>query len=99
MYPVSQAADILFLRADYVPVGADQLPMIEQTNEIVRKFNAVYGETFKEVEPIMGDASRLVGIDGKAKMSKSLSNAIYLSDSARTVEEKVIQMYTDPAHI
>ena len=99
MYPVSQAADILFLRADYVPVGADQLPMIEQTNEIVRKFNAVYGETFKEVEPIMGDASRLVGIDGKAKMSKSLSNAIYLSDSARTVEEKVMQMYTDPAHI
>lgn len=99
MYPVSQAADILFCKADYVPVGADQLPMIEQTNEIVRKFNTAYGETFKEVKPILGGTSRLVGIDGGAKMSKSLSNAIFLSDPAPVVEKKVMQMYTDPGHV
>src|SRR3989344_4840176 len=98
-YPVSQAADILTFGATLVPVGEDQLPMIEQTNEIVRKFNSNYGEVFKEVAPLVGDAPRLPGIDGKAKMSKSLGNCIYLSDSNEEIREKVTQMYTDPSHV
>ncbi len=98
-YPISQAADILFCKADIIPVGADQLPMIEQTNEIVDKFNTTYGDTFKRVEALISKTSRLVGIDGKTKMSKSLGNAIFLSDSADVIKEKVMSMYTDPNHI
>lgn len=96
-YPISQAADILFLRANLVPVGADQSPMIEQTREIVRKFNSLYGYVFDEPEGKVGEIARLVGTDGQAKMSKSLNNAIYLSDSAEEVEKKVMGMYTDPS--
>lgn len=99
MYPVSQAADILSFRADIVPVGDDQLPMIEQTNEIVEKFNRLYGEVFGRVQAVVPKASRLPGIDGGAKMSKSLGNAIYLSDSKKEIEKKVMNMYTDPEHI
>lgn len=102
MYPVSQAADILFCKADMVPVGVDQKPMIEQTNEIVEKFNRYYGDTFKKVEAIMPTESlkaRLPGLDGDAKMSKSLGNAIYISDDANTVKDKVMSAYTDPAHV
>ncbi|USO00695.1 MAG: tryptophan--tRNA ligase [Alphaproteobacteria bacterium] len=99
-YPVSQAADITAFQADYVPVGNDQLPLIEQTNEIVRKFNAKYNtHTLKEVEPILSKTERLVGIDGKAKASKSLGNAIMLSDSEQEIKDKVFAMYTDPNHI
>ncbi|MBI2889045.1 MAG: tryptophan--tRNA ligase, partial [Parcubacteria group bacterium] len=98
-YPVSQAADILTFGATLIPVGEDQLPMIEQTNEIARKFNSYYGEVFKEVKPLVGDAARLPGIDGKAKMSKSLGNGIYLSDSDAEIERKVREMYTDPNHV
>ncbi len=99
IYPVSQAADILSFRADLIPVGADQLSMIEQTNEFVDKFNSAYGDTFNRVEAIVGDTGRLVGIDGKHKMSKSLGNAIFLSDSADAIKEKVMSMFTDPNHI
>jgi len=99
MYPVSQAADILFCKASLVPVGEDQLPMIEQTNEIVEKFNRLYGETFQKVKALIPETSRLVGIDGKTKMSKSLGNAIFLADSPKEIEEKVMAMYTDPGHI
>lgn len=99
MYPVSQAADITAFGADLVPVGADQLPMIEQTREIVRKFNLLYGETLKEPEALLGDYPRLVGLDGKAKMSKSLGNAIYLLDSEEEVKKKIMGMYTDPTRI
>ena len=98
-YPVSQAADITVFGAHLVPVGEDQLPMIEQTREIVRKFNALYGKILVEPEAMVGNVSRLPGIDGKAKMSKSLDNAIYLSDNADTVTEKVMRMYTDPTRI
>jgi tryptophanyl-tRNA synthetase len=98
-YPVSQAADILFAKANTVPVGEDQLPVLEQTNEIVEKFNRLYGEVFEKVKPIISEHSRVVGIDGNAKMSKSLNNAIYISDSSEVIAEKVRQMYTDPAHI
>jgi tryptophanyl-tRNA synthetase len=98
-YPVSQAADILFVKANTVPVGEDQLPVLEQTNEIVQKFNSLYGETFEKVTPIISEHSRLLGLDGNAKMSKSLNNAIFLSDSSEIVAEKVMQMYTDPHHI
>lgn len=100
MYPVSQAADITIVKGEYVPVGADQLPMIEQTHEIVRTFNRLY-KTNVLVEPkvILSKTGRLPGIDGKAKMSKSLGNAIFLSDSADVVKEKVMKMYTDPNHI
>jgi len=98
-YPVSQAADILFARADVIPVGEDQLPVIEQTNEIVRKFNSIYGDFFTEVEPIISEVSRLVGTDGNAKASKSLNNAIYLSDEDEVIEQKVMAMYTDPDHL
>ncbi len=100
MYPVSQAADITCVNATLVPVGADQLPMIEQTNEIVRTFNRLYKkDVLREVQAIIPRVGRLVGIDGKAKMSKSLNNAIFLSDSADVVSKKVMSMYTDPDHI
>ena len=105
MYPVSQAADIAAFKADLVPVGIDQLPMIEQTVEIVRKFNKIYhvgnraSNTLIEPKALVSKISRLPGIDGKAKMSKSLGNAIYLSDSVDIVAKKVMAMYTDPKHI
>jgi len=96
MYPVSQAADITAFAADLVPVGDDQLPMIEQTREIVRKFNSLYGEVLAEPEALLSEYSRLVGLDGKTKMSKSLNNCIYLADSAEEVQKKVMSMFTDP---
>jgi tryptophanyl-tRNA synthetase len=101
MYPISQAADITFVKASLVPVGEDQLPMIEQTNEIVRTFNRLYKcDVLVECEALIPKiAGRLPGIDGKAKMSKSLGNAIFLSDSPEVLKEKVMKMYTDPAHI
>lgn len=99
-YPVSQAADITIFGAHLVPVGQDQLPMIEQTAELVRKFNRIYGETLVEPEALVPEtAGRLPGLDGKAKMSKSLGNALYLSDSADEVKRKVMTMYTDPDHL
>lgn len=101
-YPVSQAADITAFGATLVPVGDDQLPMIEQTREIVRSFNNLYGETLvepKEVLPSNSACLRLPGTDGKAKMSKSLGNCIYISDDEKTLREKVNSMYTDPTHI
>lgn len=99
MYPVSQAADITVVNADLVPVGEDQLPMVEQTREIVRKFNSLYGEVFVEPEALVGEVKRLPGIDGNAKMGKSLGNAIYLSDSEEELRKKVMSMYTDPTRI
>jgi tryptophanyl-tRNA synthetase len=96
MYPVSQAADITAFAADLVPVGDDQLPMIEQTREIVRKFNSLYGEVLVEPKAMISEYPRLVGLDGKSKMSKSLGNCIYLADSADEVQKKVMSMYTDP---
>lgn len=99
MYPVSQAADITIFNADLVPVGEDQLPMIEQTREIVRRFNTLYGKVFNEPEALIGEVKRLPGIDGNAKMSKSLGNAIYLSDSEEELKKKVMSMYTDPKRI
>jgi tryptophanyl-tRNA synthetase len=99
MYPVSQAADITAFGADLVPVGDDQLPMVEQTREIARKFNSLYGETLKEPEALLGDYPRLVGLDGKTKMSKSLGNCIFLSDSEEEVNKKVKSMYTDPTRL
>jgi tryptophanyl-tRNA synthetase len=102
IYPVSQAADITAFKATVVPVGDDQLPMIEQTREIVRTFNSLYGEVLVEPQailPIGEKSSRLPGIDGKAKMSKSLGNAIYLADDADTIRKKVMSMFTDPNHI
>jgi len=99
MYPVSQAADIAFLNADLVPVGEDQLPMIELTRDIVRKFNSLYGDVFNEPKALLGDVKRLSGIDGKSKMSKSLENCIYLSDDRETLEKKVMSMYTDPKRV
>ncbi len=101
-YPVSQAADITAFNANIVPVGDDQLPMIEQTREIVRSFNNLYGETLVEPKAVLPDnenSYRLVGIDGKAKMSKSLNNCIYLSDEPDEIRQKVFSMYTDPDHI
>ena len=101
-YPVSQAADITAFRATTVPAGEDQLPMIEQTREIVRRFNAIYGETLPEPEAVLPDNDvclRLPGTDGKAKMSKSLDNCINLSDPSEEVKRKVMSMYTDPLHI
>lgn len=96
-YPVSQAADILITRAQVVPVGDDQAPMIELTNKIGREFNRVYStNVFPEVQGVFSEMGRLVGTDGNAKMSKSLGNTIYLSDSADVVKEKVMKMYTDP---
>ncbi|HEY4475129.1 MAG TPA: tryptophan--tRNA ligase [Candidatus Paceibacterota bacterium] len=98
-YPVSQAADITAFGANLVPVGEDQLPMIEQTREIVRKFNRLYGKTLVEPEAMLSKFPRLPGTDGKAKMSKSLGNVINLSDSIVAVREKVMKMYTDPKRI
>ena len=102
-YPISQAADITAFNADTIPVGEDQLPMIEQTREIVRKFNHIYGEDVlvepNALLPTNQVCMRLPGIDGKAKMSKSLGNCIYLSDSAEDVQKKVMSMYTDPTHL
>ena len=102
-YPVSQAADITAFKATTVPVGEDQLPMIEQTKEIVRRFNQLYQrEVLLEPEILLPKNSsqrRLPGIDGKAKMSKSLGNGIYLSDDEKTVKAKIMSMYTDPSHI
>lgn len=101
-YPISQAADITAFKANIVPVGEDQLPMIEQTREIVRSFNSTYGEVLvepKEMLPKISACNRLPGTDGKAKMSKSLGNCIYLSDSEEVVREKVMKMYTDPNHL
>jgi tryptophanyl-tRNA synthetase len=98
-YPISQAADILAFGASLIPVGDDQLPVIEQANEIGAKFNALYGETFPKIEVALSSVSRLVGIDGSAKASKSLNNAIFLSDPKEEVERKVMSMYTDPDHI
>ena len=101
-YPISQAADITAFKATVVPVGEDQLPMIEQTREIVRKFNSIYDEVLVEPEVLLPEneaCMRLPGTDGKAKMSKSLGNCIYLSDDEKTVKQKVMSMYTDPTHI
>ena len=101
-YPISQAADITAFKATTVPVGEDQLPMLEQTKEIVRKFNQVYGDTLIEPEILLPDNKaclRLPGTDGKAKMSKSLNNCIYLSDSKEEVKQKIMSMYTDPNHL
>ncbi len=101
-YPISQASDITAFQATTVPVGEDQMPMLEQTREIVRKFNAVYGETLTEPEILLPSnevCQRLPGIDGKAKMSKSLGNCIYLSETADEIRKKVMNMYTDPDHI
>jgi len=99
MYPVSQAADITIFNASLVPVGEDQLPMIEQTREIVRKFNSLYGQVFVEPEALLGQVKRLPGTDGNTKMGKSLGNCIYLSDSEQELKKKVVSMYTDPNRI
>ena len=101
-YPVSQTADITAFKATIIPVGDDQLPMIEQAREIVRKFNSIYGETLVEPEALVPETAnekRLVGTDGNAKMSKSLGNCIYLKDSPEEIKKKVFGMYTDPNHI
>ena len=101
-YPISQAADITAFKATTVPVGEDQAPMIEQTREIVHKFNTVYGEVLVEPDILLPDnkaCMRLPGIDGKAKMSKSLNNCIYLSDSEEDVRKKIMSMFTDPNHL
>ena len=101
-YPISQAADITAFKSTIVPVGEDQEPMLEQTREIVRRFNAIYGETLVEPQIMLPEnrvCMRLPGTDGKAKMSKSLGNCIYLSDSEKEVQAKVRSMYTDPTHI
>lgn len=99
MYPVSQTADITAFGANLVPVGEDQLPMIEQAIEIVRKFNKIYQNVLVEPKALVSETPRLVGLDGKSKMSKSLGNAIYLSDSEAVLKEKIKKMYTDPGHI
>jgi tryptophanyl-tRNA synthetase len=100
VYPVSQAADISAFRADLVPVGEDQLPMIEQTNEIVRHFNRIYkAEVLVACQALIPKIARLPGTDGKAKMSKSLGNCIYLRDSVDELAKKVKGMYTDPGHL
>lgn len=102
MYPVSQAADITAFKATHVPVGEDQKPMLEQTREVARDFNRTYGQDVLVEPDIMlppKGQGRLVGIDGKGKMSKSLNNGIYLSDSAEDIQKKVMSMYTDPNHI
>ena len=101
-YPISQAADITAFKATLIPVGEDQLPMIEQTREIVRSFNSLYGETLIEPKALLPDnkiCGRLPGTDGKAKMSKSLGNCIYLSDSPDEIKKKIMGMFTDPDHL
>lgn len=102
IYPVSQAADILLFDANIIPVGVDQEPMLEQAREIARSFNNIYGDVFTEPHAILSEnkqAQRMPGIDGAAKMSKSLGNAIYLADDKKTLKKKVMSMYTDPDHI
>ena len=98
-YPVSQAADITAFGGELVPVGEDQLPLIEQTREIVRKFNSIYGETLKEPEHLLSEAPRIKGLDGNEKMGKSLGNAIYLNDSEEVINKKVMGAVTDPNKI
>ena len=98
-YPVSQVADILLPKAHLVPVGEDQMPHIELTREVARKFNRTYEDIFPEPKGLVGRIPRLVGIDGQAKMSKSLDNAIYLSDDKETVNQKVRRMFTDPTRL
>ena len=101
-YPISQAADITAFRATCVPVGEDQMPMIEQCREIVHSFNRIYGETLTDPKIMLPSNSaclRLPGTDGKAKMSKSLGNCIYLADDEKTVRTKIMSMFTDPDHI
>ena len=101
-YPISQAADITLFDAEVIPVGDDQLPMIEQTREIVRSFNNLYKPIFKEPKEMLPDNNtcmRLPGIDGKNKMSKSLGNCIYLADEPEVIEKKIMSMYTDPNHL
>ena len=98
-YPISQAADIMIVKATKVPVGDDQLPMIEQTNDITEKFNRIYGETFPKTAAILSSTPRLIGTDGKAKMSKSIGNTIYLSDDDAVIVQKVMNMFTDPNHV
>ncbi len=98
-YPVLQAVDILLPRAQAVPVGRDNQSHVELAREMARRFNNLYGEVFPEPEPIIGDVPLLVGTDGQNKMSKSLNNAIYLSDDAETVKQKVMNMYTDPKRL
>ena len=101
-YPISQASDILAFGTTIVPAGEDQMPMVEQAQEIAHKFNSLYGEVFPEPKIMLPETSvarRLCGTDGKAKMSKSLGNAIYLSDDAKTVEKAVMSMFTDPTHL
>lgn len=101
VYPISQAADITAFKANLVPVGEDQKPMLEQTQEIVHTFNSTYGEVLVEPKAVLPEKGmgRLPGIDGNGKMSKSLNNGIYLADDADTIKKKVMSMYTDPNHI
>lgn len=94
-YPVSQAADITIFKGELVPVGEDQLPLIEQCREIVRKFNSIYGETFQEPEPLLSETPRVKGLDGQEKMGKSLGNAIYLKDSEEEISKKIMGAVTD----
>lgn len=98
-YPISQAADILFCKGEVVPVGKDQEPMIEQAREIARSFNNIYGEVFPEPDALLSTVSRLPGISGTEKMSKSLGNAIYLAEPTDSLKKKVDSMYTDPNHV
>lgn len=98
-YPISQAADITIFKADLVPVGEDQLPMIEQAREIVRRFNRLYAKVLVEPRAMLGAVARLPGTDGGAKMSKSLGNCIYLGDSSEQVRKRVMSMFTDPTRI
>ena len=98
-YPVMQVANILMPKANLVPTGEDQSPHVEMTREVARRFNRLFGEVFPEPDGLVGRVPRLVGVDGQAKMSKSLNNAIYLKDDAETVTQKVMRMYTDPTRI
>ena len=98
-YPISQAADITAFNANIIPVGEDQLPLIEQCREIVRKFNSIYGETLREPQAYIGENKRIKGLDGNEKMGKSLGNAIYLSDPEEEITKKVMNALTDPARI
>ena len=98
-YPVSQAADITAFEGELIPVGEDQLPLIEQCREIVRKFNSIYGEVLKEPEAVLSSAKRIKGLDGNEKMGKSLGNAIYLSDTPEEITKKVMGAVTDPNRI
>jgi len=98
-FPVMQVADILCVKADAVPVGEDQLPHLELTNEVVKRFNSTYGNVFKDVNPIIGRVKRLVGTDGSFKMTKTLGNTIYLGETRESLKEKIMKMYTDPNRI